>query len=313
MRRICTRPVLIAVLALTAVSCGSINNKIVVRDGKRAVVDPSQLVDRYPDLVMMDELALLSAATYDKTDVPKTTKKAEYCTSGDALAFDPVEMGWKEQLDLPDLPTPPPGVRRVSGLRYRVWVKESGGKKIAVLAFRGTQSRSDWFSNLRWVTKVVPRVWDHYEQLVEIMPALIAAIKARNGEDTVIIPAGHSLGGGLAQLAGYSSNGAVKTVMAFDPSIVTYFYGVPRPVREESKQGQMIFRVFEQGEVLSYVRWVLKRVYPISHANPRIVQVKFHRLGGSLFSDHSIRRFACTPQPAATQLADVTSPTESPR
>lgn len=314
MRSISARLVFVSVLAWTAMSCGSINNKIVVRDQGRAdVLDNAALLDRFADLALMDEVALLSAAVYDKPTVVKTTSKAEYCSSGDALAFDPIEMGWKEQLDLPPLPTPPAGVRRVSGLHYRVWVKESGGKKIAVLAFRGTQSRSDWFSNLRWVTMVVPRVWDHYEQLLRIMPDLVADIKARNGNDIWIIPAGHSLGGGLAQLAGYSSGGSVKRVMAFDPSTVTHYYGVPRTLREHSKEGQMVFRIFEQGEVLSYVRWIIKRVYPISRENPQIVQVKFHRLGGGLFSDHSIRRFACTPQPTATQVAGVTSSPGSPR
>jgi Lipase (class 3) len=314
MHSISTRFVLVSLLAWTAVSCGSINNKIIVRDDGREVVDTTQLVDRYPSLLLMDEVALLSAAVYDKPATPKTTNKAEYCSGGDAVAFDPIDLGWQEQLDLPGLPTPPPGVRLLPDLRYRVWVKETGGKKIAVLAFRGTQSRADWFANLRWVTMVVPRVWDHYEQLLRIMPDLIAAIKTRNGENTIIIPAGHSLGGGLAQLAGYSSNGAVKTVFAFDPSTVTHYYGVPRSLREASKQDQDIFRIFEQGEVLSYVRWILKRVYPISHDDPRIVQVKFHRLGGGLFSDHSIRRFACTPQPELpARLAAVTSAPESPR
>ena len=54
-----------------------------------------------------------------------------------------------------------------------------------------------------------------------------------------------------------------------------------------------VYRIFEQGKVLSYVRWILQRLYPIKHQDPWIVQVKFHRLSGGLLSDHNIRRFAC--------------------
>ena len=282
------------VLGTFAVSCGSINNQVVVRDRTKMVVHRAELPARYPELSLLHDAAILSAAAYDASELEETTALEDYCAMPNKLAFNPIGNGWKEDPDLPPLPVPPPGVRLIDGLRYRVWVKGlDDGSKIAILAFRGTQSRADWFSNLRWITRIVPNVWDHYEQLIRLMPDLIDTIRRHHGDNTTIIAAGHSLGGGLAQLAGYASNGHIKTVYAFDPSSVTYYYQIDLETRRRSKEDQDIYRVFEQGEALSYVRWFIKRFYRISHADPRIVQVKFHLLSGGLVRNHSMRRFAC--------------------
>lgn len=295
---------LLLALAVTAVSCGSVNNQVIVRDRQRLIVDAAKLVSHYPDLRLMDEAAILSAATYDDPSWPTTKSLPEYCVSGDGLAFDPSGQGWVEDTNIPGPPQAPPGVRAIRDLKYRVWVKaHPDGSKVAMLAFRGTQSRPDWFSNLRWITRIVPKTWDHYEQFVAVAPEVFAAIRKNHGDATTIIATGHSLGGGLAQLAGYASGGVVDVVFGFDPSVVTHFYGVDAATRDASRKGQSIYRIFEQGEVLSYVRWILKRVYPIKHQNPRIVQVKFHRLSGGLLSDHSIRRFACAGMPAESVAA----------
>jgi hypothetical protein len=306
-----TRNVILVVVSLFAVACGSINNKVVVRDRGAVVIDRAELLARYPELDLMNDAAILSAAAYDKPEAHPTTKLADYCAATTPnVSFDPKELGWSEIEKLPQPPAPPSGERNIRDLRYRVWVKTLGdGRKIAMLAFRGTQSGADWYSNLRWVTRIIPNVQDHYEQLNEIVDDLIETIQQHEGANTTIIATGHSLGGGLAQLAGYASNRNIRTVYAFDPTIVTYFYSIDKTLREHSREGENIFRVFEQGEALSYVRWIAKRFYPVWHKDPRIVQVKFHLLSGGLVRNHSIRRFACAsmsiPMPAPAKTAEV--------
>lgn len=292
-------------LSLAATGCQLAINQAEVRDnasGKRRM-DVLRLPVDYPELRYMQDAALLSAVASDKPDAPQAKSFAEYC-SVDESRYDPSADGWKEDLDLPQVKAVD-GDRIVPGLRYRVWYNEQ--EKLAVLSYRGTQSSGDWFANLRWVTRAVPHTRDHYEQAEPLVEEIIGEIKKRHGDGTTIVATGHSLGGGLAQMAGYASNGAIKTVYAFDPSVVTYYYSIPKDIRETSRNGLTVFRIAERGEPLAYLRWILKRLYPVTAPPPRIVQVKVHRFDVSgVIAKHSIRRFACSPpQPAAAQAAAV--------
>jgi hypothetical protein len=88
-----------------------------------------------------------------------------------------------------------------------------------VIAFRGTDARqiSDWVSNFRIFTRLLP-IDDEYDQVRRNIDHIVRTLTRdrcyREGR-TRIIAVGHSLGGGLAQLAGYANN-KIRTVYAFN-------------------------------------------------------------------------------------------------
>jgi hypothetical protein len=54
-----------------------------------------------------------------------------------------------------------------------------------------------------------------------------------------------------------------------------------------------IYRVYEHGEILAYLRLLMKGLYPITKENPKIVEIRYDLLKGDLVSEHSIKKFAC--------------------
>ena len=104
---------------------------------------------------------------------------------------------------------------------------------------------------------------------------------------TELIAVGHSLGGGLAQLAAYSDR-RIRRVYAFDPSMVTGFYSVDPPNRDRNVQGLGIERVYEFGEVLAYGRLIMLHTIPLSPCNPRVVSVRFRVFQGAPIALHSL-------------------------
>jgi pimeloyl-ACP methyl ester carboxylesterase len=102
-----------------------------------------------------------------------------------------------------------------------------------------------------------------------------------------ITAVGHSLGGGLAQLAAYSDP-RIRRVYAFDPSMVTGFYSVDPPHRDRNVQGLRIERIYEFGEVLAYGRLIMLHSIPLSPCNPRVVSVRFRVFHGAPITLHSL-------------------------
>lgn len=177
------------------------------------------------------------------------------------------------------------------GLEYEVWVNQS--LKETLISFRGTDfsELEDWKSNLRWF--ISSKEDDQYDFVGEVTPKIIQDIKSKFNNMS-FVTTGHSLGGGLAQRAAYSSKD-VKLVYAFDPSMVTGFFDVfsiiDFLVYDERKEVN-IYRSFEHGEVLAYPRWVMKILFPISNKNPRIAELRFNYIKGDLIAQHSIRELA---------------------
>lgn len=119
----------------------------------------------------------------------------------------------------------------------------------------------------------------------------MTALNAKFGNGLKIFAAGHSLGGGLAQHAGYSAYG-ISDVYAFNPSPVTGFYSIEAHVREKIVKNLRVLRMYEHGEVLAYCRLVLRPFYPLSYRDPSIVEIRFNFGTGDAVSEHSMTMFA---------------------
>jgi len=182
----------------------------------------------------------------------------------------------------------------VGGLGVQVWARRGRICSEAVIAFRGTVggNEGDWESNLHWLLRATP-IYDQYDQVRDHIGEFVAHVANdpcyRKGV-TQITTIGHSLGGGLAQLAAYS-DADIRRIYAFDPSIVTGYYSVDPPHRDENVKGLRGERVYEHGEVLAYLRYFLRQFVPPPSCNPRIVNVRFDVLHGSPIAQHSLSDF----------------------
>jgi Lipase (class 3) len=218
--------------------------------------------------------------------------------------------GWEKWPDVPS-----PELRKEADevdLQLEVWEKQSSPPIIAVV-FRGTEAErwGDWWANFRWFFRFVPGFRDQYIVVSEKVGA--AVLDKMKGEIELgnskyrhvkIVSTGHSLGGGLAQHLAYSfpdiktADGKlmprVSAVYAFDPSPVTGWYSVPRELREVNARGLHIDRVFEHGEILSYIRLLIRYLNPPQERDPAIREIRYNFVPSfNPFSSHSMRLIAC--------------------
>jgi pimeloyl-ACP methyl ester carboxylesterase len=187
--------------------------------------------------------------------------------------------------------TPGPSEPVGGGLGVQIWARKGVRCSEAVIAFRGTMggNKGDWESNFHWILRAFP-IYDQYEQVRDHVGDFISHIerdKCYHEGTTEIIAVGHSLGGGLAQLAAYSDR-RIRRVYAFDPSMVTGFYSVDPPNRDRNVQRLGIERVYELGEVLAYGRLIMLHTIPLSSCNPRVVSVRFRVFQGAPIALHSL-------------------------
>jgi hypothetical protein len=92
-----------------------------------------------------------------------------------------------------------------SEFRAEVYVREIGGQPSYVVAFRGSQSASDWGANIK---QGIGLRTDHYNRALEIGERLIVPAGAR------VTLTGHSLGGGLASAASLAAELPASTFNA---------------------------------------------------------------------------------------------------
>ncbi|MBC7774540.1 MAG: hypothetical protein H7246_03810, partial [Phycisphaerae bacterium] len=52
----------------------------------------------------------------------------------------------------------------------------------------------------------------------------------------------------------------------------------------------IIYRVYEHGEVLAYIRLLMKLLFPISSANPQIMEARFNLAGENPISQHNMKK-----------------------
>ena len=249
-----------------------------------------------PDQLMaaLPEFGLLASAGYNEKD-----SSGSYCPAI-RVPFEnwqPV-IGYNVEKFMPDTPV---GRIKIPGFDYRLFVSTSKPKRAAIV-FRGTDFTSfgDWYSNTRWLTRINPLTWDQYQQARDLTEKLVARIERLYGSGIEIIAVGHSLGGGLAQQAAYTSN-RINTVYAFNTSPVTGATSIDYRVTPEARKGVKIYRIYESGEVLAGLRWSSRRVLPLSAENPRITEIRLNfrstrrkgEAGTGIVGQHAMKQVAC--------------------
>lgn len=189
-----------------------------------------------------------------------------------------------------------------------------------VVVFEGTNFSElpDWKANLRWFLRFIPGFKDQYtlaagKIAVEFHDEIASRIKrseavvregklySLSGHPIRIFSTGHSLGGGLAQHFAYtfkqdpvdSIGPKVSEVFAFDPSPVTGWFSASDPPRTYNATDLIVNRMFEHGEVLSYIRLLTSR-FAISAENPAIWEYRYNfDKEVNVIKNHSMRRLAC--------------------
>lgn len=253
--------------------------------------------------------AMLSLQVYSKAPSADQAQAGEVamidlaarCRS---VAAVPSMAGWQHWADFPEARLK----ARDDGLYLEVW--EHADTRTVVVAIRGTEFASwrDWLSNFHWarLTRFVPGFADQYTRLAREFARVFAdELERRHPDmDVRLFATGHSLGAGLAQhfvyaLPAATSRGtplpAVAAVCAFNPSPVTGWMSVDdKAQRDANVKGLQIYRIFEHGEGLAYVRRAISYVASPKAADPAVWEIRFNFSASLDFiASHSMARLAC--------------------
>ena len=176
------------------------------------------------------------------------------------------------------------------GLFYETYVYlENNTITEAVIAFRGTENKGsqfwhDWQSNLASVFGFEP---EQYRIASEKIPNVLKALKLENPH-IKIYATGHSLGGGLAQQAGYLSKDILE-VFTFNTTPVTNWTNLSLKGKVQNRYPK-IHRIYNGGEVLGGIRSVTTLFTEARYGRHDIgIQVKPKKL----ISGHSMTLLSC--------------------
>lgn len=152
-----------------------------------------------------------------------------------------------------------------------------------VIAFRGTDGLNDLRSNFRFFMPSGDYE-DQYGQVRRHIDVMVKKITDTNcyRSSSRIVAVGHSLGGGLAQLAALV-NRRIRQVYAFDSSPVTAERDLDAKVVKDSIKGLRIDHVYNRGEILSYVRNIAGRRWKPTGCNPQVRTVRLNA-GGAWYN-----------------------------
>jgi pimeloyl-ACP methyl ester carboxylesterase len=171
-----------------------------------------------------------------------------------------------------------------------VW-KLRGTCNVAVV-FRGSDFTewADWRANFRGLL-LFTTAKDQYDYVSWNFENVVA--RAGCGRSGTLVTVGHSLGAGLAQAAAFSNsaerNPRVKYVFAFDPSPVTAWLEQRPDEILERARFLAVDRVYEVGEILQAVRFVMHGFANPRDCRPRVRLVRFNATTiGNLIYQHEI-------------------------
>lgn len=194
------------------------------------------------------------------------------------------------------------------GLYYETYVlaDAAGELEAAVIAFRGTENRQgqfmlDWGTNIAAFFGFEPK---QYELVKDRVPDLARVLAHRLKKNSLgkahIVAVGHSLGGGLAQQAGYLAP-QITQVVTFNTSPITNWSQL-RLNNQVKVAYPTIYRIYHTGEVLEKIRFVTTSFTSTRYAR--------HDIGlqfatSSSFGGHSMQIILCG-------MADVLARQEPP-
>lgn len=207
-----------------------------------------------------------------------------------------------------------------NGLQYEVWGKHTGGIMHIAVVFRGTVATNlaHWCANLRSVASAFcdPKS-DQYLAIAGLIDDVMSGTYDDWGPDRYLYAVGHSLGGGLAELAGRSSY--ISKVITFNSSPVTgddilrLVESASRP--SESQESAMknlesvtqcgywsnnpingdridLYRVYEDFDILRFPRLLNSWNQPLQPES-RTTEYRTNLLSGNPLNQHSMKQLAC--------------------
>ncbi|MBV8665518.1 MAG: hypothetical protein JO269_03450 [Burkholderiaceae bacterium] len=303
-------------------------SQVLIRQPGERSYDPA--VPARPSAVEQWEYAALSDLVYPSKDElqvqeQKKQRRDEAVQRGvpddPCVDFEPLlyARGWRRWNNFPaDEPGNPAKTQAEQvNLGVQVWQNDSVSPAVTVVVFRGTEFTSlwDWKSNLRWFIRFIPGYRDEYTVAVEnIGPQFVEQYGKNVAPGTggrIVAATGHSLGAGLAQQLAYSrppdpTVPDITRIYAFDPSPVTGYFSVSKALRDQNAQALVTARIFEKGEILAYLRWLVALVVPPSKEDPKILSFRYNLFPDrGPIADHSIHELACRLYVVATDDARV--------
>lgn len=279
--------------------------------------DPTAAPEGFDALQTEDWRQDVGARFGDRAFKDKKVSSIDFHTDCDPANDDRVAIpllipGWERLYDFDRIPRALGYHFFVPDLLIEVWARDYRMAKAAgetdphteyAIVFRGTQGSGGWWSNLRFLTALLPLFHDQYSQAARTYPRLLDQIlireeelrerdAARPGAPRITL-VGHSLGAGLALYTAFRNPG-VNKVIGFNPTPVSGFFATDYERRNRNLAGlQAVHLIFEDADVLHYLN-ECRNGEPIA---PGVTaQVHCHQInlsGNNIFRQHEIGPMAC--------------------
>lgn len=234
------------------------------------------------------------------TDCPEHDSTDETTPKRKGVAIPITIPGWTRLYELDRMPTPIGFYVFVPGLFVEVWVRDQLGQASEyAIVFRGTQGGGGWWSNLRFLTSLLPGVHDQYSQAARLYPRLIDQINLREeiagrpANERRITLVGHSLGAGLAMFVAMKNPG-VNRIIGFNPTPISGYFAISYQKRSERLAAlEQVDFIYENSEILHQINSCTdgERFDPNLPAPIRCHEINL--AGGNIIVQHEIGPMAC--------------------